>query len=104
MKDEIYCGESNSLRKKQIQTIVYTILKNLLISLAPIIPHTTDEAYQLLPFKKYLSVHLEDWIELQNNDLLTTDEKENFKNFFMLKDNVYNALELARQSDTIKKS
>ena len=104
IKDEIYCGESNSLRKKQIQTTVYTILKNLLISLAPIIPHTTDEAYQLLPFKKYLSVHLEDWIELQNNDLLTTDEKENFKNFFMLKDNVYNALELARQSDTIKKS
>jgi len=35
-------------------------VSSLLIALAPIIPHTTDEAYQYLPFKKYSSVHLED--------------------------------------------
>lgn len=104
IKDEIYCGESNSLRKKQIQTVVYKILKNLLIAMAPIIPHTTEEAYQLLPFKKYESVHLEDWLEISENNYLTCKEKESFKNFFELKDEIYNALEVARQSNIIKKS
>lgn len=104
IKDEIYCGSSTSIRRLQIQTTIYVILFNLLIVLAPIIPHTTDEAYKFLPFKKYESVHLEDWINYKDCKLLDENSMNNFDNFFKLKDNVYNAIEIARNNNLIKKS
>lgn len=104
IKDEIYCGKQNSLRKKQIQTVIYNIVHKFLIALAPIIPHTTDEAYQHLPFKKYNSVHLEDWFVCEKSKLLTNDEAQNFNDFFKLKNDIYAALEVARKEELIKKS
>ncbi|MDE5617311.1 MAG: isoleucine--tRNA ligase [Ureaplasma sp.] len=104
IKDEIYCGSDNSIRRYQIQTTIYTILHKLLIVLAPIIPHTTDEAYQFLPFKKYESIHLEDWSINLDYYLLDEVSMNNFSNFFKLKDNIYNAIELARNNNLIKKS
>lgn len=104
IKDEIYCGSSDSIRRLQIQTTIYTILFNLLIVLAPIIPHTTDEAYKFLPFKKYESVHLEDWINYEICKSLDEQSMNNFINFFKLKDSVYNAIEVARNNNLIKKS
>ncbi|MBO6022766.1 class I tRNA ligase family protein [bacterium] len=47
IKDVLYCDSLNSKRRKQIQTTLYLILKNYLIVLAPILPHITEELYQI---------------------------------------------------------
>lgn len=104
IKDEIYCGRTSSLRTKQIQTTIYKIVSSLLIALAPIIPHTADEAYQYLPFKKYSSVHLEYWFNIETNKYLNDDQLNSFNLFFKLKNDVYTALENARKTGLIKKS
>lgn len=104
IKDEIYCGDINSLRSKQIKTVVYKVLFNLLIALAPIIPHTADEAYNELPFKTQESIHLENWFNIENTKYLNKQETNNFNNFFKLKDEVYTAIENARQNGIVKKN
>lgn len=104
IKDEIYCGYPNSIRRYQIQTVVYNIVSKLILALAPIIPHTADEAYQFLPFKANESVHLNDWYNIDNKKYLSGEETEEFKQFFNLKDAIYAEIEKARQSDQIKKT
>lgn len=104
IKDEIYCGYHDSLRKYQIQTVVYNIVSKLLIALAPIIPHTADEAYQFLPFKSNESIHLEDWYQIDDKKYLTAEQTIGFKDFFILKDMIYAEIEKARQNNIIKKT
>lgn len=103
IKDPMYCDNTDNIRRKQIQTVLYYLVKNLMIALAPIMPHTTDEAYQFLNYRKYESIHLEDWIQLApftNQPIDLTD----FANFFKLKDMVYNKLEEARNGGLFKKN
>lgn len=102
IKDPMYCDELNSTRRQQIQTVLYYIVKNMIIALAPIIPHTAEEAYSYLPFKDYESIHLEDWIALK--PFTTFAEANLFKEFFLLKDTVYNKLEEARKNGLLKKN
>ncbi|MBO6022023.1 class I tRNA ligase family protein [bacterium] len=47
IKDVLYCDSLKSKRRKQTQTTLYLILKNYLIVLAPILPHITEELYQI---------------------------------------------------------
>lgn len=102
IKDSMYCDELNNIRRKQIQTVIYYILKNIMIALAPIIPHTCEEVYSFVGFKKYDSVHLEEWIQLTNfTDLINESD---FVQFFKLKNDIYRALEIARENKIIKKS
>ena len=103
IKDPMYCDSMDSIRRKQIQTVLYYIVKNLIIALAPIIPHTTDEAYSFLKSRKYESVHLEDWIQLTPFYASELDSSI-FDNFFQLKDAVYNKLEESRKSGMFKKN
>lgn len=103
IKDPMYCDLITAKRRKRIQTVIFYILKNILIALAPIIPHTCEEVYQFSNFKKFDSIHLEDWIQLTpfvNNE----SELDNFKLFFDLKNQVYRELEIARENKLIKKS
>ena len=102
IKDSMYCDELSSLRRKQIQTVIYYILRNIMIALAPILPHTCEEVYSYTNFKKYDSIHLEEWINL--NKFCEDIDNNEFDKFFELKNNVYRALEIARDNKEIKKS
>ncbi len=83
-KDILYCDISNSTRRRNIQYCLWTILEALLRLLSPILPHTTEEAYQALykdptlliflssPFNVKSNETLSDWNELlqQRQDIL----------------------------------
>ena len=43
IKDSLYCDGVNSLRRRQIQTTLYTLTDKLVRLITPIIPHTADE-------------------------------------------------------------
>ncbi len=98
-KDILYIEKSSSKQRRSVQTVLYNILSNEVRLLAPILPYTSEEVYNLLPHAKQ-SVHLEDMPEV----VTYSDSKEIlelFELFFELKDKVYKKLEEARNDKLI---
>jgi len=44
-KDRLYLGHPEDVKRRAAQTVVYELVTNLLAALAPIIPHTAEEAF-----------------------------------------------------------
>jgi isoleucyl-tRNA synthetase len=64
IKDVLYCESQNDPKRRTVQTVLYIILKTYLILLAPIIPHTCEEAYKFLQDDHgHESIMLEAWIK-----------------------------------------
>ncbi len=63
IKDRLYCDPAGSPRRRRTQTALYQITDALLRLIAPILPHTADEAWQSLhgasPRDMARCVHLE---------------------------------------------
>ncbi len=61
VKDRLYCELPDSPRRRATQTVVRELLVTLVKLLAPILPHTTEEAWEHIPFRDTAapdSVHL----------------------------------------------
>ena len=102
-KDILYIEKQDSLVRRSVQTVLYNILSNEVRLLAPILPHTSEELYQLMPNRKEESVHLTDMPQVINY----SDQEEVIKLFdlfFELKDEVYKKLEIARDEKVIGSS
>ncbi len=101
-KDVLYIETENSTKRRSAQTVIYTTLSYLLPLLTPIIPHTTEEAYQYMPGKKQPSVYLENMPEAS----LAVDKAlmTKYNRFMKLRDHVLKALEEARNEKVIGKS
>ena len=102
-KDILYIEKADSDVRRSVQTVLYEILTSLIRLLAPILPYTSEEVYKLLPGKKEKSVHLEGFPEVKEYKDETA-LKEMFELFFGIKDDVYKALEEARNEKIIGKS
>jgi isoleucyl-tRNA synthetase len=73
----------------------------MLVLLAPILPHTSEEAYSFMPGEKLESIHLLDMPKVKKYK----DFDENlWTSFFNVKDDVNKALEEARDSKLIGSS
>jgi isoleucyl-tRNA synthetase len=59
MKDRLYCDRPDSPRRRATQTVMRHILESLLRLLAPILPHTADEAWRALCGDPHACIHLE---------------------------------------------
>ena len=102
-KDILYIEEADSLERRSVQTTLYKILKSLITLLAPILPYTSEEVYKLMKKKKEKSVHLENFPEVE--EYKDSEElMEMWGIFFSIKDDVYKALEEARNEKIIGKS
>ena len=101
-KDILYIEAPKSQKRLSTQTVFYEILTGLIKILSPIIPHTSSEAYQALPFKDKEDVYLEDIPEIETN----LDEKleQRFLKFMEYRDLVLKSLEDARNNKVIGKS
>ena len=109
IKDPLYCDKKDSIRRKQIQTTLYLLLKNYMIALAPFLPHTCEELYQV--GKKMFgwqeeSIFLYDYITHEQLDKELPDKVDMklFEQFFKVKDEVYAELETLRNNKTINKN
>ncbi len=66
VKDRLYCDPADGPRRRRTQAAMYTIADHLIRLLAPIVPHTADEAWRVLhPGPDDRCVHLELLPELQ---------------------------------------
>jgi isoleucyl-tRNA synthetase len=99
-KDILYIEKSDSLKRRSVQTVLYEITKKLAILTSPILPYTSEEVYSFMPGSKKESIHLEVIKEKESFDKSLIDKWELF---FDIKDDVYKALEEARNEKLIGK-
>jgi len=102
-KDILYIEKADNHRRKSVQTVIYTALKEIVTLMAVITPYTSEEVYQLLPGEKEKSVHLTEMPKLKNYHN-KKEVLEKFKLFFDIKDDIYKAIEEARNEKVIGKS
>jgi len=99
-KDILYIEKADSKKRRSVQTVLYRIINDLTTLLAPILPYTTEEIYSHIPGDKKKSIHLCDMPEDQDYEL----NEELWNKFFEVKDDVYKALEIARNDKIIGSS
>ena len=102
-KDILYIDKDNSLERRSVQTVLYETLYALIRLTAPILPYTSEEVYALLPGDKLESVHLEN-MPKEEKYKDEVEIQEMWGIFFGIKDDVYKALEEARNEKIIGKS
>lgn len=103
-KDILYIEEKNGTLRRGVQTVLYEVCLALLKMLAPILPHTTTEAYEFLPGANKKDIYLEDMVakhELSSSELALEETWDLFMNY---RDNILKVLEEAREQKIIGKS
>ena len=101
-KDILYILDPNDKRRLSLQTVLHYILLNLLKVLTPIIPHTTSEAYNAMPYKSEEDIYLLNYDKLPENIDRALEAK--FDKFMELREGILKALEEARANKVIGKS
>ncbi len=101
-KDILYCDAINSLRRRQVQTVIYKACIELAKLLAPVIPHTAEEIYSNFVGKDKESIFLTkyDYEPLFVNNDLTNQ----YQHFMTLRNAILKALEEKRAEKLIGKS
>ena len=94
-KDILYCDAINSLRRRQVQTVIYKVCDTLTKLLAPIIPHTAEEIYGCFVGKDKESIFLTKY-EFTKKDYDATLANQ-YKHFMDLRNAVLKALEEKEQ-------
>lgn len=113
-KDNLYCDQITSPRRKQVITTLYYLLWGLLKVTTPILPYLTEEVYQNIPFTFGFADRESVFLINQKNNLLTNhllfqndpnnseEELESFTHFFFpFRQDIFQALEKARQDNLI---
>ncbi|MGL5617950.1 MAG: isoleucine--tRNA ligase [Metamycoplasmataceae bacterium] len=103
IKDTLYADATINSERLMIQYNLYNILDFLLISLAPILPTTTEEAYDHFnKLDKKESIHLEPFYTPIRKEFFNIEEK--WQDFFVLKDLIYKEIEDKIKSGKLKRS
>ncbi|ALV23496.1 hypothetical protein ASO20_02455 [Mycoplasma sp. (ex Biomphalaria glabrata)] len=101
-KDVVYVQRENDPRRQQILFVFYHITNTLITLLAPIIPHTCEEAYSFFnKLNKNESVMLE---EIKLLDVSVNINVNEWNKIWKLKTDIYQEIEKARQDKIIGKS
>ncbi len=103
LKDRLYTFAPNSTARRAAQTVVHLLANALIRWLAPVLPFTTEEAWQHLPGGQLDSVHLVEFEDLSAH-ALSADERAEFEALILLRDAVLAALEKVREGDLIGSS
>jgi isoleucyl-tRNA synthetase len=105
LKDRLYCSAKNSRLRRSAQTALFHILKNSLALMAPILPFTTEEAWEAMPKSKEKeeSVHLELFPEFREQ-WLEPGVAQEWEDLIGLREKVLKELEKAREQKFIGNS
>lgn len=105
IKDRLYCSAPKSKLRKSGQAAIFRILKETLTLMAPILPFTTEEAWQVLPSfpGKEESVHLESFPVFEET-WLPEESRRDMDRLMALRELVLKELEKARETKLIGNS
>lgn len=102
-KDTLYIQHADHPDRRGIQTVMYETLVALTKLMSPILSHTTDEVWKLIPGVEEDSVQLTDMPETKEFDN-ASELTDKWDYFMEVRDDVLKALEEARKDKGIKKS
>jgi len=103
LKDRLYTEASSSTKRRCAQQMLYAILGNLVRMLAPVLPVTTEEIWQLMRAGGWVeepSVHLAAWPQ-GGPSRLSDDEQQRWTTFLSMRTVVMKALEEERARGVI---
>jgi isoleucyl-tRNA synthetase len=105
LKDRLYCSAKNSALRRSAQTALFRILRDTLVLLAPVLPFTTEEAWESVPaFRgKEESVHLRLFPKFERTHL-DAGVRAEMDRLLGLRETVLKALETAREEKRIGNS
>ncbi len=105
LKDRLYCSARGSLLRRSAQTALFEILKTTLLLMAPILPFTTEEAWESLSAfsGKEDSIHLQSFPSLEDRWLEEEPARE-MDRLLVLREAVLKELEKAREEKRIGNS
>jgi len=105
IKDRQYTCKKNSKERISAQQSMYFLTKMLLTWIAPICPHTAEEAWQHIPKNNRGSIFLNNWFDLDINNLAQCSISEsNWNDILEVKKAVSKALEEKRTENLIGSS
>lgn len=101
LKDRLYCEARTSVGRRAAQTVLYRVLQALVKVLAPVLIHTAEEVWQVMPGEKETpSVHLARWPKVDTahiDDALAA----RWERMIAVRDEVQKNLEALRAAKTI---
>ncbi|MCK4914135.1 MAG: isoleucine--tRNA ligase [Planctomycetes bacterium] len=102
LKDRLYCDGADSLSRRSAQTAMYKILDCLIRMLAPILVHTTEEAWAKMKYKSQEaeSVHLTEMPKV-NESIDWKNQLPKWEKIMTIRDEVLRVLEELRQDKKI---
>ncbi len=100
-KDRLYVSAPTAQRRLAAQTVLDTTVHQLLLLLAPILPHLTEEAWRSIPYNpdKHLSVFQK--VRWTQRLTFPPHEEDRWGRVRALKDDVNKAIEGARQKKMV---
>lgn len=101
-KDILYIEAKNSLRRRGVQTVIYKLCDSLVKLWAPILSYTTYEVWKYFSNDEAKSVHYTHFpmpIEINRAE----DLKQKFERLFLIRADIFKALEEARNEKLIGK-
>lgn len=100
IKDRLYIEPVHSKSRKAAQTVLYDVLLALVKLTAPILPHTADEIWKVIPGVEEISVQITELPEW-NNVEYDNEIMKKWDSFLDVRDEVLKALEVARKDKVI---
>jgi isoleucyl-tRNA synthetase len=102
LKDRLYCSAPKSVERRSGQAVIFRILRDTLLLMAPILPFTTEEAWESLPgFRgKDESVHLGDFPDY-GPSVCPDGLYQDLEGVFAVRQSVLKELEKAREEKVL---
>ena len=101
-KDILYIEKKDSLRRRQVQTVIYLALDGLVRMFAPMLVHTAEEVWDFL-HPNSESVHLQSFAPQWDLPFSDTDRSD-WEVLMEIREDVFKSLEEARALKVIGKS
>ena len=101
-KDVLYCSAKDSLRRRQMQTVIYEVSNTLLRLLTPILPFTMEEVHVNMPDYNGKSAQLLDYPKVSHE--YSEQVLKDYEDFKQYRDLVNKEIENVRASGVIGSS
>ncbi len=101
-KDILYCNSKDSLRRKQMQNVIYKVASELMAMLTPVLPFTMEEVHANMPDYNGKSAALLDYPKASNE--YGAEVLEDYANFVEFRNEVNKAIEVLRGQNIVGSS
>jgi len=100
IKDRLYCDGADSARRASARATLYDLSDTLIRLIAPILPFTSEEAWEYLPGSDSRSIHLQTFHPVAD---IAIDES-GWEQFFALREQINSALDQAKKDKVVGSS